>query len=372
MSDRETGIYSINPKEIVPYSPPEPFYDPARSYEENYSNGPFGTFSDGKRFFQEGEPDYEVFGNKVYLPFGIPAGPLLNSGYVTAAFEKGFDIAVYKTVRTRKYPSLSFPNVLAVHPKGDLTLDIAQDGLVADTNYEIPFGITNSFGVPSQGPDIWQPDMANAVDSASEGQLLIGSFQGTTGGSEEEFIEDFVTAARLVKETRAKVLEANLSCPNEGTSQLLCYDLNRAEKVVRALKNEIGNTPLIVKIAYFAQFEQLLEFVDRVGRNADGIGAINTIPTKIWMNSDRIEPALPGSSRLIAGVCGEPIKWAGLDMVRRLDQIRQDKGYSYLIFGTGGVTNPDDYLDYKEAGADAVMSATGAMWNPYLAQEIKE
>jgi tRNA-dihydrouridine synthase len=33
---------------------------------------------------------------------------------------------------------------------------------------------------------------------------------------------------------------------------------------------------------------------------------------------------------------------------------------------------PQDYFDYRQAGADAVMSATGAMWNPHLAQEIKQ
>ncbi len=33
---------------------------------------------------------------------------------------------------------------------------------------------------------------------------------------------------------------------------------------------------------------------------------------------------------------------------------------------------PEDYFEYKDAGADAVFSATGAMWNPSLAIEIKE
>ena len=34
--------------------------------------------------------------------------------------------------------------------------------------------------------------------------------------------------------------------------------------------------------------------------------------------------------------------------------------------------NKGDFEDYINKGADYVMSATGAMWNPYLAQEIKE
>ena len=32
----------------------------------------------------------------------------------------------------------------------------------------------------------------------------------------------------------------------------------------------------------------------------------------------------------------------------------------------------EDYFEYIASGAESVMSATGAMWNPYLAQEIKK
>ena len=59
-------------------------------------------------------------------------------------------------------------------------------------------------------------------------------------------------------------------------------------------------------------------------------------------------------------------------MVRRLKKLREEFGYSYTIIGVGGVMNAEDFFEYREAGADIVMSATGAMWNPYLAKEIKE
>src|SRR5258706_15385856 len=93
----------------------KPFYDPLRTYEENYSKGPFGAFADGKRTERQGEPGFKFLGNDVYLPFGIPAGPLLNSAYIKAAFEKGFDVCVYKTVRTKAHPCHPWPNVVAVH-----------------------------------------------------------------------------------------------------------------------------------------------------------------------------------------------------------------------------------------------------------------
>ena len=47
-------------------------------------------------------------------------------------------------------------------------------------------------------------------------------------------------------------------------------------------------------------------------------------------------------------------------------------GFDFAIVGVGGVIRPDDYKAYREAGANAVMSATGAMWDANLAREIKE
>jgi len=135
------------------------------------------------------------------------------------------------------------------------------------------------------------------------------------------------------------------------------------------LNNEIGETPLIVKIAYFKDNDLLRNFVEKVGCLANGISAINTIPAAIVDENDN--QALPGQGRLRSGVCGQAIKWAGLDMVSRLKSLRDELQLPYTIIGVGGVNSVEDYTKYREQGADVVMSATGAMWNPYLAQEIK-
>ena len=136
-----------------------PFYDPLRSYEENYVQGPFGAFADKQIWTQTGEPEYDFFGHKVYLPFGIPAGPVLNSKYCQAAFAKGFDLVVYKTVRSDSFPCHPYPNVLPVEATGDITLDKANQGLQTKSVYEAPLSITNSFGVPSKTYAVWQADV---------------------------------------------------------------------------------------------------------------------------------------------------------------------------------------------------------------------
>lgn len=348
-----------------------PFYDPTKSYEVNYQEGPFGVFADGKKLAEKTGPLHTFLGNTISFPFGIPAGPLLNAKFVKAALDKGFDIPVYKTVRSRSYPCHPHPNVLAVHINGDLTSEMAKDApLVADTSYTLPLGITNSFGVPSMDPDIWQKDLSDAVSYAKEGQLVVGSFQGTGGGGVDAYIKDWVDTARLIKETGVKVVEANLSCPNEGTAHVLCLDLERTKKVLVAVKNEIGNLPLLIKGSYMPDEEYLKKFIHELSPIVQGFSVINTIAAAI-VDKNGVQ-ALPGNGRLRSGVCGAPIKWAGLEMVKRFNALRTTLGKSYAIVGVGGVTTPSDYEEYRKAGADVVMSATGAMWNPYLAKEIKE
>jgi len=350
----------------------EPFYNPEKSYEDNLKDGPFGIFSNGEIFENKDEPKYNFLGFKVNLPFGIPAGPLINGNFVQAALDKGFDIATYKTVRSEKYPCHPWPNVLSVKIEGDLTLEKAQGKLVADRNYHEPLSITNSFGVPSYGPEFWRKDIEKILKKMRPGQILVGSFQGTkrTGQSVEDYINDYCMTAEMLKDVGVKVIEVNFSCPNEGTNNLLCYDTERSIKIARAIKKIIGDVPLIVKIAYYEDYEMLKNFVKEIGSIAQGISAINTIPAEIIDENGR--QALPGEGRLRSGVCGHAIKWAGLDMVAKLKKLREEFGYSFSIVGVGGVTNPKDFFEYRNAGADIVMSATGAMWNPYLAREIKE
>ena len=358
-----------------------PFYDPEKSYEENFEKGPFGIFADKRKGggvasaldnFIGKTYGVDFFGFKVSSPFGIPAGPLINGNFVQAALDKNFDICVYKTVRSAKYPCHPWPNVLSVKVDGDLTLEKANGKLVANRDYREPLSITNSFGAPSFEPEFWQKDLANAVKNTRAGQIVVGSFQGTKkeGQSTIDFIDDFCLTAKMLKDTGVKVIEVNFSCPNEGSANLLYYDTERSLKIAQAIKEIVGDIPLVIKIAYYKDYEMLKNFVKEVGKIVQGISAINTIPAEIVDKNGK--QALPGEGRLRSGVCGYAIKWAGLDMVKKLKKLRDELGYKYTIIGVGGVMNADDFFEYRNAGADIVMSATGAMWNPYLAKDIKE
>ena len=365
-----------------------PFYDVNRTYEDNYLQGPFGAFAKvlqedrGPSAAQSSAPvqtasGEDFLGFHVNLPFGIPAGPLLNERFTTAAFRMGFDLAVYKTVRSRAWGCNAFPNVLAVHPKnadGSLIPGSAEldEGVLADTRYELPISISNSFGVPSRDPDEWQPDMKKAIEAAGSGQLLVPSFQGSRvdGMNQDDYIADHVTTARLVCETGAGLMEMNTSRPNEGHNRLLCHDPHLVGRITEAVKNEIGDRPLVVKLAYIPNDADLEIMVKETAAHGtvQGFSTINTISAKLI--DAHGNQALPGAGRDRSGVCGNAIRGAGLDMVGRLHAIREKLGLDFTIVGVGGVVRPEDYRAYREAGANAVMSATGAMWNANLARDI--
>lgn len=348
------------------------FYDNAISYEENYEKGPpidFQNLTPPQRIITQ---KAKFLGFDVNIPFGIPPGPLLNSNFMKAAFAWGYDVSTYKTVRAESFPSHPFPNVLFVDTPNELHPDQTPKLKATKTTdkSEKEFSITNSFGVPSKTPDVWQEDVKKSLSYAGDGQLLILSFMGTVkeNQSQEEFIEDFVTAAKLSVETGAKVIEANLSCPNIGNEGLVCYNLDVTETLCAALRVAIGDTPLILKVGYYKNEADLSRLAAIANTYANAIAAINTLQVEVV--DENGNPALLGKNRLRSGVCGASIKWAGLEMVKRLDAIRKKEKFAYEIVGIGGVMTPDDYQEYIDAGANLVQSATGAMWNSNLAYDI--
>ncbi|MBI2028557.1 MAG: dihydroorotate oxidase [Candidatus Levybacteria bacterium] len=348
-----------------------PFYDIFKSYEENYSLGPLGLKKLKRPIFKKTKPKYSFLGLPINLPFGIPAGPLLNSKFIKSAFDFGFSVSVYKTVRGDIFPCHPFPNVLYVKtPKELHPRETPRLTAVATSPLSGSVSITNSFGVPSKRPKDWQQDVKKAKTYERKGQLLVLSFMGTVrkNQTQQEFIEDFVKAGRLASQTHVKALEANLSCPNIGNEGLVCYNLDATEKICRLLRKAIGNTPLILKVGYYKNSKDIEKIAEITQKYANAISSINTLQVEVVDRDGK--QALPGPNRLKSGVCGSAIKWAGLRMVKKLNKIRKVKKYTFEIIGVGGVMTPYDYFEYRKAGADLVQSATGAMWNPYLAYQI--
>lgn len=342
-------------------------YDDQLDFEENKLKGPFGDFAiDITPYVNNGEPEYDFFGTPVYSPFGIAAGPLPTKRFIQAALDKGYDIVTLKSVRTDVFPLNAYPQVRPVRVNGNL--DPYSEGIsVADT-YAEPLAVANSFGIPSVAPHEWQPDMKEALEAPKKGQVVLAAFQGTARGrGRDDFVQDHVKGIELVRQTGAKIIEINLSCPNEGEAVLACFDTDITTRIVTAVREANPDLKFMIKLAYFANKEQLRGLVEKIGGSVDGISAINTVPVPVKdANGNDVFTGRPK-----AGISGAPIKWAGLEMVESLAKFRSEFGYDFKIVGMGGVLSAADFHEYRQKGADIVMSVSGAMWKPELAAEVK-
>lgn len=345
-------------------------YDPTQSFYDNLKNGPFGVSPADPPYTNSGNSSYDFFGTKVYSPFGIAAGPLPMAHFVDAAFNKGFDIVTFKSVRTSEHNCHPAPNT---YPLRLDKLDPTQPHIPIQikSEYEPPLTLANSFGVPSFDPKVWIPEIKKSFQGVQEGQFMMVAFQGTDRGEgPDAFIADHVKGVGLLRSCGARVIEINLSCPNEGATHFLCFNPVMVRKIITAVRAEYDDLKFVVKIAYFTDDDLLSRFVATVGPLVDGVTAINTIAAPVVTATG--EPAFPNSpARLCPGVSGHGIKHLAIDMVKRLKTHRDNLGLGYIIIGVGGVQTASDFHEHIDAGADYVMALTGAMWNPNLAIEIK-
>jgi dihydroorotate dehydrogenase (NAD+) catalytic subunit len=352
-------------------------YDPNKTFDENFDQGPYPSHLDVSKSVSSPAESYSFLGHNIHIPFGIPAGPLPTSRHINYAFSKGFDVVCYKTQRSVSFPANEFPNIVFLDIDGDLTLEKATQPIIGRRTMSKAVNqltITNSFGNPSRGPAFWLKDINQASTMQKNGQLLIVSVVGTIqeGFTESDYYQDFAYTAQLAVSAGADIIEVNLSCPNVANEGVLCYSPDAVKTICRLIKERIGDVPLIAKIGYFSAVQEkaLEQIVADNKQNVAAYSAINTIPVEVV--NDFGKQLLPGLGRLKSGACGASIKWAGLEMVKRLSSLRDQYNYNYEIIGVGGVMDFTDFMEYRAAGAAIVQSATGAMWNPNLATEIAD
>ncbi len=395
-------------------------YDPSRSYEDNYREGPFPQWCFGRSQWEGsdhnecsgfpevrylGEPRFRFLGRPVHVPLGIPAGPLLGSRHVVAAWRAGVSVCTYKTVRSQLWPSHPHPNVLEIKagdeplvpsvPPPQVVASALLRSQVRDPAVRRSLSISNSFGVPSRSPGDWQLDVRAArrlLDPQSRGgsgapshesgscedwghRLLVLSFQGSRGAAEgkfgfDDFVQDTICTQSLAA-AEADVLELNLSCPNERGTPLFT-DIKGTLKLLEALRKERPPAvKLIIKIGSLS-LDQVSELVTHSKGMIDGISAINTISAQI---SDSAGGIVLGSGDQVGGICGHMINRESMAMLSRIAEAREragiDKDSLGIVF-VGGVTDVAGFLAAQAAGADHVQAATAFMWSFDLAAEVAD
>lgn len=359
----------MNSTELPLWYPDHPaLYDIHKSYLENAEHGPFFNGTIPQRTMPPKETWIDFLGHKVASPIGVPAGPLLTSQWIDLAAKLGFDIPTYKTIRSLEHPSHPLPNMVYVDTHGMIntsgTLSPATLAHKPSSHIE-ELAVTNSFGMPSKSPSFLLEDIPRANALLREGQVMVVSVVGTVR-SDCTFIEDFVRAALLAKEAGAKIIEANFSCPNVDKSEgCLFMNPQTVAEIGKALVKAIAPIPLIIKAGIFASSEQMRAvFIAAARAGVRAISGINTVSMSVV---DAHGAPVLGPKRLTSGICGGPIRSVALDFVENAARINRSEKLDLTVIGVGGITLPEHFDLFLNAGAHVAMSATGMMWDPYLA-----
>lgn len=345
-----------------------PIYDIHKSYLENAEHGPFFSGKLPVRHWPNKESWIDFLGFKVASPIGIPSGPLLNSKWIGLSAQLGFDILAYKTIRSHEHHSHPLPNVVMVNAKDPLLPNHLPTSIETVNPSKISLehlGITNSFGNPSRTPEYIRQDIPKANASLKPGQVMIVSVFGSARNG-INIVDDFVKTALLAKESGAQIIEANFSCPNVAAGEGSLYSCPKSVlMLVSRLVKAIKPTPLIIKVGAFNEQSQMRQtFVAAARGGASAICGLNTISMKVV---DQTGHAALGPNRPTSGICGSPIRQAALDFTRQAREIIEKEKLGLALLATGGVTLWPHFKELLDAGADIAMTATGMMWDPFLA-----
>lgn len=312
-----------------------------------------------------------ILGYEIDSPIGVAANALTTDKGITKAAELGYDVIVYKSVRSKAYEGHPKPHICSV----DIDHMLQRSEIYGTFHKknkpsELPdqIAISNSMGMGCRDPQWVKKDIANARASIGKRQLLIVSVFGN-GQSEQTVVDDFVATAQMVQDAGAQVVELNLSCPNLGGHDLPYKNIGFSCAVVAAVVKKLS-IPITVKVGVFdnkEQMEQLLIGIKHAG--ARGVCGINTVPVKII--NDEGKPFF-GNNRQVSGLSGAPLRELAKEFIQDAREIIDKNKLELTLFATGGITTAKDFQQYLDWGADVALTATGFIYNPLIASEFKQ
>jgi len=155
-------------------------------------------------------------------------------------------------------------------------------------------------------------------------------------------------------------VEVNISCPNVKKGGVAFgTDPDMAHEVTRGVRQHFSRT-LIVKLSpNVTDIAKIAIAVEDAG--ADAVSLINTV---LGMAIDT-ESCQPKLANIFGGLSGPAIKPIALRMVWQAAE-----AVSIPVIGIGGISTPEDAIEFLLAGASGVQVGTTNFINPKAAEEI--
>jgi dihydroorotate dehydrogenase (NAD+) catalytic subunit len=204
--------------------------------------------------------------------------------------------------------------------------------------YETAAGMLNAIGLQNIGARAFVDEKLPKLRDISDIVVLANVFGYTR--------EDYERTIQILNEGEGiAAYELNVSCPNTAHGGIqFGSDPRSLDEVV---------SPNVTSIAQMAHVAQ--------EAGADAISLVNTF---VAMAIDA-ETRKPRISNVTAGLSGPAIKPIALRMV-----YDAAKAVKIPILGMGGISTPEDIVEFMLAGASAVEIGTASYWDPCATEKI--
>jgi dihydropyrimidine dehydrogenase (NAD+) subunit PreA len=286
-------------------------------------------------------------------PFVLASAPPASNGeMIRRAFQAGWAGAVIKTLI--REPVKNMRNRFAVSRRGDTIVGFENLELLS----ELP-------------PREWFRTIAD-LKAEFPRKAVIGSIMGDARSP-----DDWLTLAKGCQDAGADLLELNFSCPHgypeKGKGAAIGQNAEYSALITGWLKQSPAiSIPLIPKLsAAVADIRSIGEAV--AGAGADGICAINTVPSLFGFDLKSLRP-LPdiGGSTAYGGYSGPGIKPIAL---RAVSELCREPGLP--VMACGGISSGFDAAEFLLLGAPVVQVCTEVMLRGFgvigrMKEELRE
>jgi dihydroorotate dehydrogenase (NAD+) catalytic subunit len=334
-----------------------------RSYAWNYSHAP--KLPRVRRL--PAAPGGRLFEYPLNSALGIASGPLLNSKWIEGYARVGFDILTYATVRSAEVPALGLPNIRPVENREQAAVATRRAGLDGDLTLAV------SLGTPSPPPDVWRKDVRRARERVGKGQVLIVSVLGTPppGGDREALVADYARVAQWAAEAGAHVVEVQLAWPDPFSDQpqAIYENLPLASQILHRVRTSVS-VPVVAKLGAFRTPRLLHDTVTRLASWARGFVLVHGFQRRVVDEEGNV--VFEGAGRDRADIVGGDTFPAASRQVAELLAWRKAGCWDRAVLAVGGITTVERAHEVLREGADAVLVATAALYQPLFAVRFRE
>jgi len=245
-------------------------------------------------------------------------------------------------------------DVGAVCLKG--TTGDARLGNVPHRVYETPDGMLNAIGLQNPGVDKVVDAILPGLDFSET--RFIANVSGST-------VEEYERVTERFEDSDIDAIEINISCPNvkEG-GVAFGNDPEMSARVVAACRKKTSK-PIITKLSP-NQTDIQTNARLCIEAGTDGFAVINTL-MGMAIDATTRRPII---GNIQGGLSGPAIKPIALLKVHQVYQVAKD--HNVPIIGQGGITTPDDAIEFMIAGAAAVGVGTALFYDPLVCKKINK